>query len=139
MRPLLALVVAGVALLSASTAHAQAPTVLAADIDPGQTINQLLASGFGYTVTSNGPVEFTARLTTKVDGRTLLLTTSPRTESNAGQTGEPVRYSLVSATGKAAKTLRKLKRARVTLTVDVTGAGGFQKVLTTSATLPRGL
>jgi len=139
MRSLLALVVAGVALLGASTVHAQAPTVLSADIDAGQTINQLLVSGLNYTVTSNGPVEFTARLTTKVDGRTLLVSKSLRTESNAGQTGEPVRYSLVSATGNAAKALRKLKRARVTLTVDVKGADGFQKVLTTSATLPRGL
>jgi hypothetical protein len=89
MRSLLALVAAGVALTVTAPAQAQAPTVLSARSDPGQTINQLLSSGFGYTVTTNAPITFTAQLTTKIKGRTLVLTKSIRTEQNAGQTGEP--------------------------------------------------
>jgi hypothetical protein len=125
------------ALVLAVTASAQAPTV-AITPKPSQTISQLIVSGFGYTVTSNGPIELNAKLTMKYKGKTLKLTKSLRAESNAGEVPDPVEYGMPQVSEKVAKTLRKLKKVTVTLTVAVTDADGSHQTLTAKAKLKKG-
>jgi hypothetical protein len=120
-----------------ASAQAPAPTVT---IHPkaGQTIAQLLGSGFTYTVTANAEVSFTAKLTMKYHGKTLKLTKGLRAETNYGQSADPVEYSMPYVSSTVAAKLRKLKKATVKLTVVATGAGGYAKTLTATTKLTKG-
>jgi len=60
-------------------------------------------------------------------------------ETNYGQSADPVEYSMPYASDTAAATLRKYKKsATVTLTVKVTGAGGYHATLVKTAKLAKG-
>jgi len=137
MRLFTAFAVLVATLALAVTAGAQAPTV---GLKPksGQTIAQLITSGFGYTVTSNGPITFTAKLTMMYKGKTLKLTKGLRAETNYGEVPDPVEYGMPQTSEKVAKTLRKLKKATVTLTLSVTNADGSHQTLTAKAKLKKG-
>jgi hypothetical protein len=126
-------------LLVAGAAQAQAPTPTVS-IQPkaGQSLQQLIYSGFSYSVTTNAEITFTAKLTMKYKGKTMSLTKGLRAETNYGQSTDPVEYSMPAVSEKVAKTLRKLKKATVKLTVVATGAGGYEKTLVKNAKLPHG-
>jgi hypothetical protein len=125
--------------LAATAAQAQAPAPTVT-IHPksGQSLQQLIVSGFTYTVTSNGEIGFTAKLTMKYKGKTMSLTKGLRAETNYGQSADPVEYTMPSVSEKVAKTLRKLKKATVKLTVVATGAGGYARTLTATTRLKKG-
>ena len=130
--------VLAVMLTPAATAAAQEPAVSAKAV-PGQTISQVITSGFTYTVGSNAAIDLSAKLTVRYRGRTVTITKSVRTESNYGQSPDPVEYSMPAATGSAAAVLRKFKKsATVTLTVKVTGTGGFRTTLVKTTRLAKG-
>lgn len=125
--------------LAVGAAEAQAPTpVVSIQPKAGQSLQQLIYSGFGYRVTSNAEIAFTAKLTMKYKGKTMSLTKGLRAETNYGQSADPVEYSMPAVSEKVAKTLRKLKKATVKLTVIATGAGGYSKTLVKSAKLSHG-
>jgi len=138
VRRLLVPLTIGVMLAAAVPASAQAPVVT---VKPaaGQTITQLITSGFTYRVSSNSEVNFSAKLTLRRHGRTIALTKSVRAETNYGQSADPVEYSLPYAGDSAAAILRKYKKSvSVTLTVKVTGAGGYRGTLVKTAKLAKG-
>jgi len=138
MRRLLAPLTIAAMLAAAVPASAQAPVVTAKPA-AGQNIQQVITSGFTYSVASNAAVDFSAKLTLRHHGRTITVTKSVRTESNYGQSADPVEYSMPTATDAAAAVLRKFKTsATVTLTVKVTGAGGFRTTLVKKAKLAKG-
>ena len=138
MRLLLLPLALAATLTATVTASAQAPVV---SVKPaaGQTITQLITSGFTYRVTSNVEVNFNAKLTLRRHGRTITLTKSVRPETNYGQSADPVEYSMPYASDTAAAILRKYKTsATVTLTVKVTGAGGYRATLVKKTKLAKG-
>ena len=93
-----------------------------------------LAATLTATVTASAP-----KLTLRRRGRTITLTRSVRPETNYGQSADPVEYSMPYASDTAAATLRKYKRsATVTLTVKVTGAGGYRATLVQKTKLAKG-
>jgi hypothetical protein len=134
MRALLAPLAIGSALAVALPAAAQAPAAPTVTIHPKakQTVDQVLISGFSYTVATTGPITFKAKLTLKSRGKTITLTKSMRDETNYGDVATPVEYSMPYATGSAATKLRSYRKkgVAVTLSVAATADGGFQKTLT---------
>jgi hypothetical protein len=138
MRLLAIPLVLAVMLTPAATAAAQTPAVSAKPA-PGQTISQVITSGFTYTVGSSAAIDLSAKLTVRYRGRTVTITKSVRAESNYGQSPDPVEYSMPAATESAAAVLRKFKNsATVTLTVKVTGTGGFRTTLVKTTKLAKG-
>jgi hypothetical protein len=120
-------------------AAAQAPTSPTVKIHPkaSQSVDQMLTSGFSYTVSTTGPITFKAKLTLKSHGKTITLTKSIREESNYGDVADPVEYSMISATGSAATKLRSYRKkgVAVTLSVAITGDAGFKQTLTAKTRL----
>ena len=97
----------------------------------------MLTSGFSYTVATTGSITFKAKLTLKSHGKTITLTKSIRDEANYGDVATPVEYSMPYATGSAATKLRSYRKkgVAVTLSVAVSGDGGFKKTLTAKTKL----
>ena len=139
MRPLrlpLALA-AALTLAVAATASAQAPAV-SIGIPAGQNTTAVVGNAFDYTVTANAEVTFTAKLTFRYKGRAKTISKTLRTETNGGGVTTPVRYSLPAASSAVQAIFSKLRKApTVTLTVELTGAGGFHKTLVKSAKLKK--
>jgi hypothetical protein len=139
MRTLLAPLALATTLAVALPAAAQAPAAPAVTIHPKahQHVDQVLTSGFSYTVATTGPITFKAKLTLKSHGKTITLTKSIREETNYGGVATPVEYSMPYATGSAATKLRSYRKkgVAVTLSVVVTADGGFQKTLTAKTKL----
>jgi hypothetical protein len=134
MRTLLAPLAIASALAVALPAAAQAPAAPTVTIHPKakQSVDQVLISGFSYTVATTGPITFKAKVTLKSHGKTIILTKSTRDETNYGDVPTPVEYSMPYATGSAAKKLRSYRKkgVAVTLSVAATADGGFKKTLT---------
>lgn len=141
MRTLLAPLALATALAVALPAAAQAPAAPTVTIHPkaGQHVDQVLISGFSYTVATTGSITFKAKLTLKSHGKTITLTKSTREEANYGDVSTPVEYSMPYATGSAAKKLRSYRKkgVAVTLTVVVRGDSGFSKTLTAKTKLAK--
>ncbi len=141
MRTLLTPLALATTLAIALPAAAQTPAVPAVTIHPkaGQHVDQMLTSGFSYTVATTGPITFKAKLTLKSHGKTITLTKSIRDEVNYGDVATPVEYSMPYATGSAAIKLRSYRKKgiAVTLSVAVTGDGGFAKTLTAKTKLAK--
>jgi hypothetical protein len=139
MRTLLAPLALATTLAVVLPAAAQAPAVPTVTIHPkaGQHIDQMLTSGFSYTVATTGAITFKAKLTLKSHGKTITLTKSTRDETNYGDVPTPVEYSMPYATGSAATKLRSYRKKgiAVTLSVATTGDGGFKKTLTAKTKL----
>jgi len=139
MRTLLTPLALATTLAVALPAAAQAPAAPSVTIHPkaGQTVDQALISGFSYTVATTGSITFKAKLTLKSKGKTITLTKSIREESSYGDVATPVEYSMPYATGSAATKLRSYRKkgVSVTLSVAVSGDGGFTKTLTAKTKL----
>jgi hypothetical protein len=139
MRTLLTPLALATSLAVALPAAAQAPVAPTVTIHPKakQTVDQVLISGFSYTVATTGSITFKAKLTLKSHGKTTTLTKSVRDEANYGDVATPVEYSMPYATGSAATKLRSYRKkgVSVTLSVAVSGDGGFKKTLTAKTKL----
>jgi hypothetical protein len=120
-------------------AAAQAPAAPTVKLHPkaGQNVDQMLTSGYTYTVATTGPITFKAKLTLKSHGKTITLTKSIREETNYGDVASPVEYTLPYATGSAATKLRSYRKkgVAVTLSIAVAGEGGFTKTITAKTKL----
>jgi len=141
MRTLLAPLALVTTLAIALPAAAQAPAAPTVTIHPKakQSVDQVLISGFSYTVATTGPITFKAKLMLKSHGKTITLTKSIRDESNYGDVATPVEYSMPYATGSAATKLRSYRKEgiAVTLSVVVSGEAGFKKTLTAKTKLAK--
>ena len=126
---------AALTLAFAAGASAQAPAV-SIGIPAGQNTTAVVANAFDYTVTATAEVSFTAKLTFRYQGKAKTISKTLRTETNYGGVTTPVHYSLPSATVQAIFSKRK-KAPTVTLTVKVTGAGGFHETMVKSAKLKK--
>jgi hypothetical protein len=139
MRTLFAPLALAATLAVALPAAAQAPAAPTVTIHPktGQHVDQMLTSGFSYTVATTGSIMFKAKLTLKSHGKTITLTKSVRDEANYGDVATPVEYFMPYATGSAATKLRSYRKKGVTVTLNiaVTVDGGFKKTLTAKTKL----
>ena len=141
MRTPLTLLALATTLAIALPAAAQAPPAPTVTIHPKarQSVDQVLISGFSYTVATTGPITFKAKLTLKSRGKTITLTKSIRDETNYGDVATPVEYSMPYATGSAATKLRSYRKKGVTVTLSVvaSGDGGFKQTLTAKTKLAK--